>query len=123
MGEELPRIWQQSRKTVIFITHSADEAIMLSDRIISMGRPPQGIVADLKVGLPRPRTAAVRGLPRFAELGWRFVPCSQGLAAPIDGTSMTQLMDERSEGYSGFAVACGELRCTHHSRLGYRWLA
>lgn len=56
MGEELPRIWQQSRKTVIFITHSADEAIMLSDRIISMGRPPQGIVADLKVGLPRPRT-------------------------------------------------------------------
>jgi NitT/TauT family transport system ATP-binding protein len=69
MGEELLRIWQQSRKTVLFITHSADEAIMLSDRIIAMGRPPRGVIADLKVGLPRPRNVDVRGLPRFAELG------------------------------------------------------
>lgn len=69
MGDELLRIWQQSRKTVLFITHSADEAIMLSDRIIAMGKPPWGIVADLTVDLPRPRTIDVRGLPRFAELG------------------------------------------------------
>ena len=69
MGEELLRIWQEHRKTVIFITHSADEAIMLSDRIIAMGRPPSGIMADLQVGLPRPRTVDVRGLPRFSELG------------------------------------------------------
>jgi NitT/TauT family transport system ATP-binding protein len=68
MGFELLRIWQQSRKTVIFITHSADEAIILSDRIVVMGRPPHGIIADLKVGLPRPRSIEVRGLPRFAEL-------------------------------------------------------
>jgi NitT/TauT family transport system ATP-binding protein len=69
MGEELLRIWQEHRKTVIFITHSADEAIMLSDRIVAMGRPPSGIIADLQVGLPRPRTVDVRGLPRFSELG------------------------------------------------------
>jgi NitT/TauT family transport system ATP-binding protein len=68
MGFELLRIWQQSRKTVIFITHSADEAIILSDRIVVMGRPPHGIIADLKVALPRPRSVEVRGLPRFAEL-------------------------------------------------------
>jgi NitT/TauT family transport system ATP-binding protein len=68
MGFELLRIWQQSRKTVIFITHSADEAIILSDRIVVMGRPPHGIIADLKVALPRPRSVEVRGLQRFAEL-------------------------------------------------------
>lgn len=68
MGYELLRIWQQSRKTVIFITHSADEAIMLSDRIIAMGKAPAGIIGDLKVDLPRPRTVEQRGLPRFAEL-------------------------------------------------------
>jgi NitT/TauT family transport system ATP-binding protein len=68
MGYELLRIWQQSRKTVIFITHSADEAIILSDRIVVMGRAPGGIIADLKVALPRPRSVEVRGLPRFAEL-------------------------------------------------------
>ena len=54
---------------MIFITHSADEAIILSDRIIAMGQPPEGIVADLKVDLPRPRSVDVRALPRFAELG------------------------------------------------------
>jgi NitT/TauT family transport system ATP-binding protein len=68
MGDELLRIWQQSRKTVLFITHSADEAIMLSDRIIAMGKVPEGIDADMPVGLPRPRTVDVRGMPRFAEL-------------------------------------------------------
>jgi NitT/TauT family transport system ATP-binding protein len=68
MGYELLRIWQQSRKTVIFITHSADEAIVLSDRIIAMGKAPDGIIGDLKVDLPRPRTVDLRGLPRFAEL-------------------------------------------------------
>jgi NitT/TauT family transport system ATP-binding protein len=68
MGYELLRIWQQTQKTVIFITHSADEAIMLSDRIIAMGRPPDGIIADMVVDLPRPRTVDVRGMPRFAEM-------------------------------------------------------
>ena len=68
MGYELQRIWAESRKTVIFITHSADEAVTLSDRIVVMGRPPNGIIANLDVGLPRPRSMEVRGLPRFAEL-------------------------------------------------------
>jgi NitT/TauT family transport system ATP-binding protein len=68
MGYELLRIWQQSRKTVLFITHSADEAVMLSDRIVAMGRSPHGIIADLNVGLPRPRSIDMRVLPRFAEL-------------------------------------------------------
>jgi NitT/TauT family transport system ATP-binding protein len=68
MGYELLRIWQKTRKTVLFITHSADEAIMLSDRIVAMGKPPNGIIGDLKVDLPRPRTVEQRGLPRFAQL-------------------------------------------------------
>jgi NitT/TauT family transport system ATP-binding protein len=68
MGYELLRIWQQSRKTVIFITHSADEAIILSDRIVVMGRAPGRIIEDLKVALPRPRSVEVRAHPRFADL-------------------------------------------------------
>jgi NitT/TauT family transport system ATP-binding protein len=68
MGYELQRIWQVSRKTVIFITHSADEAVTLSDRIVVMGRQTQGVLSVLDVGLPRPRSMDVRGLPRFTEL-------------------------------------------------------
>ena len=60
MGEELLRIRQRTGKTVVFITHSADEAVMLSDRIIALGRPPSGILADAEVDLPRPRTMEVR---------------------------------------------------------------
>jgi NitT/TauT family transport system ATP-binding protein len=81
MGYELLRIWQQTRKTVIFITHSADEAIMLSDRIVAMGRPPTGIIADMEVGLPRPRTVDVRALPRFAALSLEI----RGLLARASG--------------------------------------
>jgi NitT/TauT family transport system ATP-binding protein len=69
MGDELQRIWQETRKTVVFVTHSADEAILLSDRIIAMGTAPGRILEELKVELPRPRSVEVRTLPRFTELG------------------------------------------------------
>ena len=81
MGYELLRIWQQSRKTVIFITHSADEAIILSDRIVVMGRAPGRIIEDLTVALPRPRSVEVRALPRFAELSLEI----RGLLARASG--------------------------------------
>lgn len=56
MGFELLRIWQERPKTVLFITHSIAEAVLLADRVIVMTDRPGAIREDLKVPLDRPRT-------------------------------------------------------------------
>jgi NitT/TauT family transport system ATP-binding protein len=56
MGLELLRIWDRTRKTIVFVTHSIDEAIQLSDRIILMSARPSIIREEIPVPLPRPRT-------------------------------------------------------------------
>src|SRR3984893_7301708 len=55
MAVELLRIWQATRKTVIFVTHSIREAAFLSDRVLTMGRRPATIVDEVRIDLPRPR--------------------------------------------------------------------
>nr|WP_253913287.1 ABC transporter ATP-binding protein [Pseudoruegeria sp. HB172150] len=55
MGLELLRLWQASPKTVMFITHSIPEAVLLADRVIVMSERPGHVVADLPVPLGRPR--------------------------------------------------------------------
>ena len=52
---ELLRIWSETQKTVVFITHSIDEALVLGDRVLVMSRRPGRIKAEFKVGFPRPR--------------------------------------------------------------------
>jgi NitT/TauT family transport system ATP-binding protein len=61
MGEELVRIWERSRKTVLFITHGLTEAIFLSDVVVVMGRNPGRILERIPVPLPRPRVADMMG--------------------------------------------------------------
>jgi NitT/TauT family transport system ATP-binding protein len=56
MGLELLRIWDRTRKTIVFVTHSIDEAIQLSDRIVLMSARPSTIRDEIPVPLPRPRT-------------------------------------------------------------------
>jgi NitT/TauT family transport system ATP-binding protein len=63
---ELQDIWMRSRKTIIFVTHSIAEAILLSDRVAVMAARPGRIVDVLEIDFPRPRTLAVRESPQFS---------------------------------------------------------
>ncbi|MCH7570953.1 MAG: ABC transporter ATP-binding protein [Deltaproteobacteria bacterium] len=65
---DLSDLWQEEQKTVIFITHSMEEAVYLSDRIFVMSARPGRIVEEFVVHLPRPRTAQdIRGSKEFTE--------------------------------------------------------
>ncbi len=55
MQSELIRIWQETRKTIVFVTHDIDEAIIMADRILVMGPRPSVVKEEIRVGLPRPR--------------------------------------------------------------------
>ncbi len=70
MQIELMRLWEEDRKTVIFVTHSVDEAIFLSDRIVIFSARPGRILETLNVDLPRPRWTndeQVKASPAFIE--------------------------------------------------------
>jgi NitT/TauT family transport system ATP-binding protein len=69
LQEELLRIWEATGKTVIFVTHSLDEALLLADTIVVMSAQPGTIRTVFGVPFPRPRALTeVRNDPRFAEL-------------------------------------------------------
>nr|WP_246247388.1 ABC transporter ATP-binding protein [Piscibacillus halophilus] len=69
LQEELLSIWEETKKTVIFITHSIDEAILLSDRIFLMTSQPGTIKEEVKIDLPRPRQMTqVRSDPNTADV-------------------------------------------------------
>lgn len=65
MQAELLRIWNASKKTVIFVTHQIDEAIYLSDRVVVMSARPGRILADIHIDLPRPRGLDLKRRPEF----------------------------------------------------------
>jgi len=69
LQEELLRIWERTGKTVVFITHSIDEAITLADRIVVMSAQPGTVRAVIDVPFARPRTTTdVRSNPEFGGL-------------------------------------------------------
>ncbi len=68
MQVELLRIWQAQQTTVLFITHSLSEAVLLSDRVIVMSARPGRILHDVPVPFPRPRDAGLRADPAFVRL-------------------------------------------------------
>ena len=64
---ELQAIWQQHRKTVLFITHSITEAVFLSDRVVVMSPRPARVGALIDIDLPRPRTLDFAETPEFGR--------------------------------------------------------
>ncbi|TME92053.1 MAG: ABC transporter ATP-binding protein [Chloroflexi bacterium] len=67
MQLELLRIWNQTRKTAIFITHDIVEAVYLADRVIVFTARPGRVKMSVPIGLPRPRDLRIKREPRFLE--------------------------------------------------------
>ena len=73
LQEELLRIWEEQKKTVVFITHSVDEAVFLGDRIMVMTAQPGRVKSLVPVPLPRPRSLIeLQKAPEFGELVHRI---------------------------------------------------
>jgi ABC-type nitrate/sulfonate/bicarbonate transport system ATPase subunit len=72
LQEELLRLHQQTPKTVVFVTHSVDEAVRLGDKVVRLGGRPARIEEILTVDLPRPRPREIGIHPRFIEIKERL---------------------------------------------------
>ena len=68
MGSDLLELWQSRRKTVIMVTHSISELLLLADRVLVFSPRPGRVSLDLTVDLSRPRSDDVRYMPHFGEL-------------------------------------------------------
>ena len=72
MGADLLALWQARRKTVLLVTHSISEALLLSDRVLVLTQRPGRICLDLAVSFPRPRVDELRYSPEFGLLARRL---------------------------------------------------
>jgi NitT/TauT family transport system ATP-binding protein len=90
---ELLRIWDETRKTIVFITHDIEEAVLLADRVIVLTPRPARIHANVEITLDRPRNEKFRLDPRFAVLVQRIQDDIEAARAAsigmVTGTSRT----------------------------------
>jgi NitT/TauT family transport system ATP-binding protein len=78
MQDALLKLWEQRRKTVVFVTHDAEEALYLADRIVVLSQRPGRIQADFPIDLPRPRSFETRFSPAFLALKRRVWEATGG---------------------------------------------
>lgn len=69
---DLEKLWMESRPTVIFITHSVEEAVGLADRVLVMSPSPGQVVDEIRIDLPRPRPLAMGEAPELAAYANRI---------------------------------------------------
>jgi NitT/TauT family transport system ATP-binding protein len=75
LQEELLRVWESERKTVLYVTHSIDEAVYMSDRVVLLTARPGRIKAEYLVELPRPRTMEMRGWNSYTKMSLDIWAC------------------------------------------------
>ena len=80
MRLELLQLWERDRASVLFVTHSIREAVLLSDRVLVMSRAPGHVVEDVAISLPRPRSETMERTPLFIE---HVDAIRAALAAPV----------------------------------------
>jgi NitT/TauT family transport system ATP-binding protein len=80
MGRELLAIWEQNKKTALFVTHSIDEAIFLADQVVVMAKSPGRITEIIPVDLPRPRNIETMDSELYVEYRRRIRACLTGEA-------------------------------------------
>lgn len=68
LQEELLRLWEETRKTVVYVTHSIEEAVLLGDRVVVMTAHPGTVKTEFRIDLPRPRDLTTTSTPEFAAL-------------------------------------------------------
>lgn len=68
LNVEVAKMHDDMAKTSVLVTHSIAEAVLMADRVVCLGARPGRVVADVRIDLPRPRTAALINDPRFQEL-------------------------------------------------------
>ncbi len=85
MQLELLELWEQAQKTVVYVTHSIDEAVLLSDRVVVMSASPGTIKDFVEVELPRPRSMDMMTSPTFTAASqriWRLLEGEVRRGAP-----------------------------------------
>ncbi|MDP9152915.1 MAG: ABC transporter ATP-binding protein [Pseudomonadota bacterium] len=96
LQSELLGIWEKSAKTVVFITHSIDEAIFLSDRVAIMTRGPGRVKEIIDIPLPRPRDDSVRNSTEFLALrqrAWAPLKTEVAEARDVPAQEQTRTVD------------------------------
>lgn len=87
MQNELLLLWEQTRKTVLMVTHQIDEAVLLSDRIIIFSARPAQIIEEVKINLPRPRTPQLKDNAEFDYLAkkiWGLIHMTAGKKVNVE---------------------------------------
>jgi NitT/TauT family transport system ATP-binding protein len=72
LQNELLQLWQADKKTVLYVTHSLDEAVLLGDRVILMTAHPGRLKATFDIPFPRPRQADLVGSPEFSRMTYQI---------------------------------------------------
>jgi NitT/TauT family transport system ATP-binding protein len=88
MMEELLGVWERARTTILYVTHNIQEAVFMAYRVLVLSRRPGRVLASVPVGLPRPRSEAMLGAPRFVETVdriWRLIRSQAEAALVEDG--------------------------------------